>query len=218
VKDTGERRTYPNFLSREVARGQEYNAWSKDGGNPPNHLTIIPFTRLLAGPMDFTPGIFDLSLPSRPMNQVNSTLANQLALYVVIYSPVQMASDLPENYEKHLDAFQFIRDVPVDWETTKVLEGEIGQYATIARKERNGDNWFVGGVTNEYSRTAKINFAFLDAGKKYRAKIYKDAKNANYILNPEAYEIEERDVTSKDELNIVLAAGGGVAISLVPIK
>lgn len=218
VKDTGERRTYPNFLSREVARGQEYNAWSKDGGNPPNHLTTLPFTRLLAGPMDYTPGIFDLSLPSRPLNQVNSTLANQLALYVVLYSPVQMASDLPENYEKHLDAFQFIRDVPADWETTRVLEGEVGQYATIARKARNANSWFVGGITNEYARTAKINLAFLDAGKQYKARIYKDAKNANYVTNPEAYDIEERNLTNKDELNIALAAGGGVAISLIPIQ
>jgi alpha-glucosidase len=218
VKDTGERRTYPNFVSREVARGQEYNAWSKDGGNPPNHLATIPFTRLLAGPMDFTPGVFQLTLPSRPLNQVNATLSNQLALYVVIYSPIQMACDLPENYERHLDAFQFIRDVPTDWETTRVLEGEIGQYATLARKERNGSSWFVGGVTNEYSRTAKINLAFLDAGKEYKARIYKDAKNANYILNPEDYEIEERNVTNKDELDIALAAGGGVAISLIPIE
>jgi len=218
VKDTGERRTYPNFVSREVARGQEYNAWSKDGGNPPNHLTILPFTRLLAGPMDYTPGIFQLTLPSRPLNQVNATLANQLALYVVIYSPVQMIADLPENYEKHLDAFQFIRDVPADWETTRVLEGEIGQYATFARKERNGTNWFVGGVTNEYARTSTINLSFLDAGKQYKARIYKDAKNANYLLNPEAYEIEERTVTNKDELSIALAAGGGVAISLIQIK
>ncbi|RYY04237.1 MAG: glycoside hydrolase family 97 protein [Gammaproteobacteria bacterium] len=218
VKDTGERRTYPNFVSREVARGQEYNAWSKDGGNPPNHLTILPFTRLLAGPMDYTPGIFQLTLPSRPLNQVNATLANQLALYVVIYSPVQMVADLPENYEKHLDAFQFIRDVPADWETTRVLEGEIGQYATFARKERNGTNWFVGGVTNEYARTSTINLSFLDAGKQYKARIYKDAKNANYLLNPEAYEIEERTVTSKDQLSIGLAAGGGVAISLIQIK
>lgn len=218
VKDTGERRTYPNFVSREVARGQEYNAWSKDGGNPPNHLTILPFTRMLAGPMDYTPGIFQLTLPSRPVNQVNATLANQLALYVVIYSPIQMAADLPENYEKHLDAFQFIRDVPADWETTRVLEGEIGQYATFARKERNGTNWFVGGVTNEYARTSTINLSFLDAGKQYKARIYKDAKDTNYLLNPEAYEIEERTVTSKDELSIPLAAGGGVAISLIQVK
>jgi len=218
VKDTGERRTYPNLISREVARGQEYNAWSKDGGNPPNHLTILPFTRLLSGPMDYTPGVFQLTLPSRPQNQVNATLANQLALYVVIYSPVQMACDLPENYEKHMDAFQFIRDVVTDWETTRVLEAEIGQYVTTARKQRNGNNWFVGGITNEYPRTANIDFSFLDAGKKYKARIYKDAKDANYLTNPEAYEIEERVITAKDNMSINLAAGGGFAISLLQEK
>lgn len=218
VKDTGERRTYPNMISREVARGQEYNAWSKDGGNPPSHTAIIPFTRLLSGPMDYTPGVFQLSLSSRPQNQVNSTLANQLALYVVIYSPVQMACDLPENYEKHLDAFQFIRDVATDWETTRVLDGEIGEYVTIARKQRNSNDWFVGGVTNEFPRTSVINFSFLDAGKKYKARIYKDAKDANYLTNPEAYEIEERVVTAKDQISVKLAAGGGVAISLLQEK
>lgn len=218
VKDTGERRTYPNMISREVARGQEYNAWSKDGGNPPSHTAIIPFTRLLSGPMDFTPGVFQLSLPSRPQNQVNSTLANQLALYVVIYSPVQMACDLPENYEKHLDAFQFIRDVATDWETTRVLEGEIGQYVTIARKQRNSNNWFVGGVTNENARIAVVDFIFLDAGKKYKARIYKDAKDANYLTNPEAYEIEEREVSSNDKITVNLAAGGGFAVSLLQDK
>lgn len=218
VKDTGERRTYPNIISREVARGQEYNAWSKDGGNPPNHLPTIPFTRLLAGPMDYTPGVFQLALPSRPQNQVNATLANQLALYVVIYSPVQMACDLPENYEKHLDAFQFIRDVTTDWETTRVLEGEIGQYVTIARKQRNGNNWFVGGITNEYARATTINFSFLDAGKSYKARIYKDAKDAHYLTNPEAYEIEERVVTAKDHINVNLAPGGGFAVSLLEVK
>jgi alpha-glucosidase len=218
VKDTGERRTYPNMISREVARGQEYNAWSKDGGNPPNHLAILPFTRLLSGPMDYTPGVFQLTLPSRPQNQVNATLANQLALYVVIYSPVQMACDLPENYEKHLDAFQFIRDVATDWETTRVLEGEIGQYVTTARKQRNSNNWFVGGITNENARTASVDFSFLDAGKKYKARVYKDAKDAHYLTNPEAYEIEEHVITAKDKMFLNLAAGGGFAISLLEEK
>lgn len=217
VKDTGERRTYPNMISREVARGQEYNAWSKDGGNPPNHLTTLPFTRLLAGPMDYTPGIFDIDLPSRPQNQVNSTLVNQLALYVVIYSPVQMACDLPENYERHLDAFQFIRDVVTDWETTRVLEGEIGQYVTIARKERNGSNWFVGAITNENPRVASIALDFLDTGKEYQARIYRDAPDANYLTNPEAYVIEVRKVKAGDKISAQLAAGGGLAISLVAL-
>lgn len=217
VKDTGERRTYPNMISREVARGQEYNAWSKDGGNPPNHLTTIPFTRLLAGPMDYTPGVFDIDLPSRPQNQVNSTLVNQLALYVVIYSPVQMACDLPENYEQHLDAFQFIRDVVTDWETTRVLEGEIGQYVTIARKQRNGNNWFVGAITNENPRMTTVSLDFLDAGKEYQARIYRDAPDASYLTNPEAYVIETRKVKLGDNISAQLASGGGLAISLIAL-
>jgi len=217
LKDTGERRTYPNMISREVARGQEYNAWSKDGGNPPNHVTTIPFTRLLAGPMDFTPGVFDIDLPSRPQNQVNSTLVNQLALYVVIYSPVQMACDLPENYERHLDAFQFIRDVVTDWETTRVLEGEIGQYVTVARKQRNGNNWFVGAITNENPRMASVSLDFLDADKEYQARIYRDAADANYLTNPEAYVIETRKVKAGDKISAQLASGGGLAISLIAL-
>jgi len=215
VKDTGERRTYPNLISREVARGQEYDAWGDDGGNPPNHTTIIPFTRMLSGPMDFTPGAFELTLPDRPNNQVNTTLAKQLALYVVIYSPVQMASDLPENYEAHPDAFQFIKDVPVDWETVHVLGGEIGEYISIARKERGGNDWFLGSITNEKARTVSLELDFLDKGKQYTATIYKDASNAHYHDNPAAYEIETRTVSASDTLSIPLAAGGGVAISFI---
>jgi alpha-glucosidase len=217
VKDTGARRTYPNMVSREVARGQEYNAWAKDGGNPPNHLTIIPFTRLLAGPMDYTPGVFDINLPSRPQNQVNSTLVNQLALYVVIYSPMQMACDLPENYENHMDAFQFIRDVVTDWETTRVLEADIGKYVTIARKQRNGSNWFIGAITDENPRTASISLDFLDAGKEYQARIYRDAPDAHYLTNPEAYVIETRKVKAGDKIVAPLAAGGGLAVSLIAL-
>lgn len=215
VKDTGERRTWPNLMSREVARGQEYNAWSDDGGNPPNHTTILPFTRMLSGPMDFTPGIFELTLPSRPNNQVNTTLAKQLALYVVIYSPVQMAADLPENYAKHLDAFQFIKDVAVDWETTEVLGGEIGEYITIARQQRDSANWFVGAITNEEKRTVDIDLSFLDPSKNYAARIYKDGPNAHYQTNPADYVIEESMVTASDKLSVQLAPGGGVAISLI---
>lgn len=215
VKDTGERRTYPNIISREVARGQEYDAWSVDGGNPPNHTAILPFTRMLSGPMDFTPGAFELTLPSRPNNQVNTTLAKQLALYVVIYSPVQMASDLPEHYEQHLDAFQFIKDVPVDWETTRALGGEIGEYAAIARKDRHSKNWFIGALTNEKARNLKLTLDFLDAGKKYRARIYQDGKTAHYATNPGSYEIKEVDVVLGDELTLPLAAGGGAAVSLI---
>lgn len=214
IKDTGERRTYPNLVSREVARGQEYDAWSEDGGNPPSHTAIIPFTRMLTGPMDFTPGAFELTLPTRPNNQVNTTLAKQLALYVVIYSPVQMASDLPEHYEQKLDAFQFIKDVAVDWETTKPLAGEIGEFVTIARKERGGHNWFVGSLTNEKPRTVEIDLSFLDENKKYIATIYRDGADAHYATNPASYEIERKTVTRQNVLTINLAAGGGAAISL----
>jgi alpha-glucosidase len=215
VKDTGERRTYPNIISREVARGQEYDAWSADGGNPPNHTAILPFTRMLSGPMDFTPGAFELTLPSRPNNQVNTTLAKQLALYVVIYSPVQMASDLPEHYEQHLDAFQFIKDVPVDWATTRALGGEIGEYVAIARKDRHSDNWFVGALTNEKARNLTLKLDFLEAGKKYRARIYQDAKDAHYATNPGSYQIKEITLSAGDELPLSLAAGGGAAISFI---
>lgn len=215
VKDTGERRTYPNIISREVARGQEYNAWSSDGGNPPSHTATLPFTRLLAGPMDFTPGIFELTLPSRPHNQVNTTLAKQLALYVVIYSPVQMAADLPENYLAHMDAFQFIRDVAVDWQTTKPLAGEIGEYIAIARKARDSENWFVGGLTNEKPRNLTLKFDFLDTGKKYKARIYKDGADANFKTNPGSYQIEEKFVAAGDVVTIAMAPGGGFAISLM---
>lgn len=214
IKDTGERRTYPNLISREVARGQEYDAWSVDGGNPPSHTAIIPYTRMLTGPMDFTPGAFELTLPSRPNNQVNTTLAKQLAMYVVIYSPAQMASDLPENYQEKLDAFQFIKDVAVDWETTKPLAGEIGEFITIARKERAGDDWYVGSLTNEKARDVKIDLSFLDKGKKYAATIYRDGDDAHYSTNPASYVIENKTVTQADVLTITLAAGGGVAISL----
>jgi len=214
---TGERRTYPNAISREGLRGQEYNAWASDGGNPPEHLTIVPFTRMLAGPIDFTPGIFDIKLkPYKPNNQVNTTLAQQLALYVVIYSPVQMAADLPENYENN-PAFQFIRDVGVNWEQTKVLNGEIGDYVTIARQERGTNRWFVGAVTDENARKLNVKLDFLDAGKKYAATLYLDAPDADWNKNPTAYEIKKMEVDSNTELNLKLAPGGGAAISLFPL-
>lgn len=212
VKDTGERRTYPNIVSREVARGQEYDAWGENGGNPPNHTTILPFTRMLSGPMDFTPGAFELTLPTRPKNQVNTTLAKQLALYVVIYSPVQMVSDLPENYEKHPDAFAFIQQVPVDWETTRVLSGEIGESVAIARQERGGDDWYIGAITNEQSRDVTLVLDFLEADTRYRATIYRDADSAHYRDNPGAYTIETLPAKKGDKINLSLAAGGGAAI------
>ena len=214
IKPTGLRRTYPNFIAREGLRGQEFNAWANDGGNPPEHLPIVAFTRMLAGPIDFTPGAFDLEIPSKPQNQINTTLAQQLALYVVIYSPLQMACDLPENYEANPKPFQFIKDVGVDWEQTKVLDGEVGDYVVIARQERETMNWFVGGITDENPRDFKLIFDFLDAGKTYKAKIYKDGKEAHYKNNPTAIEIEEFDIQKGYVLNIHMAAGGGFAISL----
>ncbi|MGE0077313.1 MAG: glycoside hydrolase family 97 protein [Bacteroidales bacterium] len=214
---TGERRTYPNVISREGLRGQEYNAWAVDGGNPPEHLTIVPFTRMLAGPIDYTPGIFNIKLkPYKPNNQVNTTLAQQLALYVVLYSPIQMAADLPENYENN-SAFQFIRDVGVDWEQSKVLNAEIGDYLTIARQERGTNRWFVGAVTDENARELNVKLDFLDAGKKYTATLYLDATDADWNKNPTAYEIKKMEVDSNTELNLKLAPGGGAAISLFPL-
>lgn len=213
IKDTGERRTFPNMISREGLRGQEFNAWSNDGGNPPEHLPIVAFTRMLAGPIDYTPGIFDIKFDKyKKENQVNTTLAHQLALYVVISSPIQMAADLLENYEGN-DAFQFISDVPVNWEFTKVLNGEIGDFVTIVRKDRNSNNWFLGSITDENPRELNINLDFLDKGKNYTAVIYKDADNAHWNDNPTEYKIEKLNVTSEDKINLKLAAGGGTAIS-----
>ena len=217
IKATGLRRTYPNTISREGLRGQEFNAWAEDGGNPPEHLPIVAFTRMLAGPIDFTPGIFNIKFDEyKKNNQVNTTLAQQLALYVVIYSPVQMAADLVEHYEANPEALQFIKDVGVDWETTKVLNGAVGDYVTIARKERNTGNWFVGGITDENSRTLTLDFSFLDADVNYTATIYKDGVNAHWDENPLDLEITTTtSIDAQTELVINLAEGGGFAISLI---
>lgn len=216
IKGTGIRRTMPNAISREGLRGQEFNAWSVEGGNPPEHLTIVPFTRMLAGPIDFTPGIFDIKFDDySDRSQVNTTLAQQLALYVVLYSPVQMAADLPEHYEGH-PAFQFIRDVGVDWDESHVLNGEIGEYITIACKEKGTDNWFVGSLTDENARSLEITLDFLDDGKTYNAMIYKDGEDAHWDDNPLSYEIEKREADSETILTLELAPGGGQAISLIP--
>lgn len=216
IKATGLRRTYPNTISREGLRGQEFNAWSSDGGNPPEHLPIVAFTRMLAGPIDYTPGIFNIKFDEyKKDNQVNTTIAQQLALYVVIYSPVQMAADLVEHYEANPEPLQFIRDVGVDWETTKVLNGEVGDFVTIARKEREIGNWFVGGITDENSRTVEITFDFLDDGQEYMARIYKDGENAHWNNNPLDITIEERIITKNTTLSIKMAEGGGFAISLM---
>ncbi len=215
VRPTGLHRTYPNWLACESARGNEFNAWSV--GNPPEHETILPFTRLMGGPMDYTPGIFQIKMnyfiPDKK-EQVHTTLAKQLALYVTIYSPLQMAADVPESYEKHLDAFQFIKDVAVDWDDTKYLEAEPGDYITVARKAKGKNEWFVGAITDENERTAVIPLSFLEKDKKYTAEIYADSEAAHWEKNPMAYEITKKSVTSKDFLEIKLAPGGGCAISI----
>jgi hypothetical protein len=215
-RPTGLQRTWPNWLACEAGRGNEYNAFSI--GNNPEHETILPFTRLMGGPMDYTPGIFRIKGYSTvPGRQVHTTLAKQLALYVTLYSPLQMAADLPENYEAHMDAFQFIRDVPVDWDDTKVLEAEPGDYITIARKEKGQPNWYIGAITDENGRTATLSLDFLEPGKKYQATIYKDGQDADWSSKPESYTIEHMTVTSKTNLTVKLAAGGGAAVSITPI-
>lgn len=222
IKATGKRRTYPNAISREGLRGQEFNAWGAEGGNPPDHLPTVVFTRMLAGPIDFTPGVFNIKFDEyKKDNQVNTTLAHQLALYVVIYSPIQMACDLPEHYMlngKVHPAFQFIADVAVDWQQTKVLDGEVGDYVIIARQEKGTGNWFVGGITDENKRTASITFDFLDAGKTYNTTIYKDGPNAHWNDNPQEYEIENTELIKDAKLGVELAAGGGFAMSIIEKK
>ncbi len=218
VRPTGLQRTYPNFMACEAARGNEFHAFSN--GNNPDHETILPFTRLMGGPMDYTPGIFKLKgyAVSAPQRSFHSTLTKQLALYVTLYSPVEMAADLPENYEARPDAFQFIKDVPVNWGDTKVLEAEPGDYITIARKEKGKDNWFVGAITDENARHTAISLDFLTKGKKYKAVIYADASDADWKTNPEAYSIKKITVDNTSKLELVLAPGGGTAISIMLIK
>jgi alpha-glucosidase len=216
VKDTGLRRTYPNLLSREAARGQEYNSPWGPGGNGPDHVPTLVFTRMLSGPMDFTPGIFDLEAEGEFGNYVPTTLAGQLALYVVLYSPVQMAADLPENYEPHLDAFQFIKDVPVDWADTRVLEAQIGDYVTIARKDRHSDEWFLGAKNDAAPRTVDVTLDFLDAGRTYTAEIYRDGPNADWQTNPLDYVIETRTVEAGQPFAVDLASSGGLAVRFIP--
>lgn len=214
IKATGIRRTLPNAIAREGLRGQEYNAWSKDGSNPTEHIPIVAFTRMLSGPIDYTPGVFDIPIKQRENNSVMTTLAQQLALYVVIYGPIQMACDLPENYGDH-PALQFIRDVGVDWEQTKVLDGEIGDFVTIAREERGTGNWFVGSATDENGREITIKFDFLEEGKTYQAAIYKDGADAHWEENPLSLDIEKAEITKGQEMTFKLAPGGGLAISLM---
>ncbi len=224
IHDTGERRTWPNMMTREGARGQEYNAWGGEGGNPPEHETILFFTRLLAGPMDFTPGIFDILIesaegtPRRPeASRVRTTLAKQLALYVVLYSPFQMAADLPENYEDE-PAFQFIRDVGVDWELTRVLAGRIGDYVVVSRQERGTEDWYLGAITDEEGRTLEVVLDFLPPGRRYVAEIYADGAGAHWLDNPLPVTISEREVDSTSRLALELAPGGGQAVRLRPAR
>ncbi|WP_324068078.1 MAG: glycoside hydrolase family 97 protein [Flavobacterium sp.] len=218
VRPTGICRTYPNMIGNESARGTEFQAF---GGSKANHTTLLPFTRLLGGPMDYTPGVFEMDIAKlNPNNnsQVNTTLANQLGLYVVMYSPLQMAADLPENYNRFLDAFQFIKDVPVEWANSKYVEAEPGYFITIARKDKNSSNWFVGNSNGYNARTSTITLDFLEKGKKYEATIYADAADADYKTNPQAYKISKQKVTNKTKLQLRTAAGGGYAISIVEVK
>ena len=212
VRPTGLCRTYPNLIGNESARGTEYQAF---GGTKPNHVTILPFTRLNGGPMDFTPGIFemDLSTFSNNASKVNATIANQLGLYVTMYSPLQMAADLPQHYEKFMDAFQFIKDVAVDWSESRYLTARPGDYVVIARKAKDSGQWFLGGVTDEQRRTFDLRLDFLDPDQKYEATIYRDAPDADFHTNPQAYEIEKQTVTSEDVLSVTAAPGGGFAVS-----
>lgn len=215
IKDTGLRRTYPNWVSREGARGMEFNAWG-DPPNPPEHEITLVFTRMLAGPMDYTPGV--LSLTGKNGQEIGSTLARQLALYIGIYSPIQMAADLPEHYAAHPDAFQFIKDVAVDWDESHVLAGEVGEYVAIARKQRGAGTWFIGAMNDRNARTLALPLAFLDAGKRYRAEIYRDGEGADWHGDARfRFVREQRTVTSKDALSLWLAGGGGAAVRFVPL-
>lgn len=218
VRPTGICRTYPNLIANESARGTEFQAF---GGSKSNHVTILPFTRLIGGPMDYTPGIFEMDISKlNPNNNshVNSTIANQLALYVTMYSPLQMAADLPEHYEQFMDAFQFIKDVAIDWDESLYLEAEPGHYITVARKEKASNNWFIGNVNGNNSRTSNIKLNFLEKGKTYMATIYADAKDAHYKTNPQAYTIKIKKVTSKSKLSQLSVPGGGYVISIKEVN
>jgi alpha-glucosidase len=225
IKPTGISRTWPNMMTREGARGMEHNAWSE--GNPPEHTCVLPFTRLIAGPMDYTPGIFDLlfeksreqnpwsSTDDVPPRRVHTTLAKQLALYIILFSPIQMAADLPENYEGH-PAFEFIRQVPVTWDETLALDGKIGDYVAIAR--RKGENWYIGSITDETARNLQVNLSFLIPDQIYQATSYRDASDTDWETNPLSWEFKEEFVSSLDVMTLEMKAGGGQAIILKPVK
>ena len=212
IKDTGLRRTYPNWISREGARGQEYNAWGSPP-NPPEHTAMLPFTRMLSGPMDFTPGIFNLAYKGLDAeNRVQTTLAKQLALYVVLYSPIQMVADLPEHYDAHPNAFQFIKDVPTDWAQSQALQGEVGDYVVFARQDKHSADWYLGALTDEQPRSINVKLDFLPAGKRFSAQIYRDGKDADWRTKPYQMIIEQQSVTANDSLTLPLASSGGAAI------
>ncbi len=214
VMPTGLQRTYPNLLTQEGVRGQEWNAWSTDGGSPAWHTTVLPFTRVMAGPVDFTPGVFNFDNPVYPQTRVHATIANQLALFVVLYSPLQMACDLPENYMLHPQEFEFVKQVPCDWEQSRLLDGQIGEYVVMARQERSGDDWYVGAITNDYGREVSIDFSFLTQGQTYEATIYQDAEDADWQTNPYATTIYKTTISSTDTMQFKLANGGGCAVRI----
>ena len=225
VMPTGLQRTYPNLMSQEGVRGQEWNAWSTDGGSPCEHVTVLPYTRILAGPVDYTPGVFRFENPIIPTTRVHSTLMNQLGLFVCFYSPLQMACDLPEHYMEHPDAFRFIEHVPCDWERSLLIDGKIGDFCVFARQERGTDNWYIGGITDEEAREVVVPLSFLNVQgdneqstkgqcTKYEATIYRDAEDADWETNPYAYNIEEREVTADDTIRVRMAPGGGFAMEL----
>ena len=218
VMPTGLQRTYPNLMSQEGVRGQEWNAWSADGGSPCEHVTVLPFTRIMAGPVDYTPGVFAFENPVMPNTRVHSTLMNQLGLFVCFYSPLQMACDLPENYMKHPNAFAFIEQVPCNWERSILVDGEIGEYCIFARQERGGDNWYIGGINADAPREAVIPLSMLEEGKTYHASIWRDGEEADWQTNPYDYEIDNAYVATGDTLRIRMASGGGFAVSLTQIN
>lgn len=213
VMPSGIQRTYPNLMTQEGVRGQEWNAWSRDGGSPCEHVTVLPFTRVMAGPVDYTPGVFHFENPVIPGTRVHSTLMNQLGLFVCIYSPLQMACDLPESYMEHPDAFRFIEEVPCDWQKSVLLDGKIGDYCVFARQDRNSDNWYVGGITDEEAREVELSLDFL-GDRSYTMTLYRDAADAQWQTNPYAYNIEEREVKKGDKVKVWMAEGGGFAMSI----
>ena len=214
VMPTGLQRTYPNLMTQEGVRGQEWNAWSRDGGSPCEHVTVLPYTRILAGPVDYTPGVFRFENPVIPTTRVHSTLMNQLGLFVCFYSPLQMVCDLPEHYMEYPDAFRFVEEVPCDWERSLLIDGKIGDYCIYARQERGGDTWYIGGITDEEARTAELRLDMLDEGAEYAMTLWCDAADADWLTRPYAYDIKEYSVKKGDKVTVKMAAGGGLAAQL----